>query len=352
MPRNPDSFSSVFDPRANGLNFVRLFLAAGVILWHSFPLTGAEIDLLPLRQLLAEVWVDGFFAISGFLILGSWMRDPHAGRYLRARILRILPAFWVCLLVTAFIVAPLATMTFGMGNLTYVVKNAVLWVFQYGIDGTPAGVPFPGVWNGSIWTLAWEFLCYLLILALGVTGALRHPPVVPVLFIICVLGIAFTSLAPVEIWLVETAARFGSMFLAGALIWQLQDRIRCNRNFVMLSILLVVGSLWLPDYRLLASLPLAYLMLVIGAVIKTPRLRLRNDISYGVYIYAFPIQQVLALAGVWTLGVPGFASLALAITVPVAAASWFLIEKPVLRYKNQSLRRAPASGDGSEVREH
>src|SRR4051794_13693486 len=147
---------TVFDPRRNGLNFVRLAMATGVIVWHSFPLTGHSVPWWPLRQLLGEVWVDGFFAISGFLIVSSWLRDPDAGRYLRARLLRIMPAFWVCLALTAFVIAPLTTHRFGPANITYVLRNALLWMAQYDIAGSPSGVPYPHVWDGSLWTLFWE----------------------------------------------------------------------------------------------------------------------------------------------------------------------------------------------------
>lgn len=95
------------------------------------------------------------------------MRTPDWRRYLRARVLRIMPAFWVCLAVTALVIAPLTTGAFGQDNLGYIAKNAALWVFQYDIAGTPAGVPYDAVWNGSLWTLAWEFSCYLGVMLLG-----------------------------------------------------------------------------------------------------------------------------------------------------------------------------------------
>ena len=80
-----------FDPRNNALNAWRLTLATGVILWHSWPLTGRRISFEPVHQLLSDGWVDGFFAISGFLITWSWFRHPRARDYFFARGLRILP---------------------------------------------------------------------------------------------------------------------------------------------------------------------------------------------------------------------------------------------------------------------
>lgn len=97
-----------FDPRNNALNAWRLTLATGVILWHSWPLTGRDVSFAPLRQLLADGWVDGFFAISGFLITWSWFRHPRARDYFFARGVRILPGLWACLTATAFVIAPIA----------------------------------------------------------------------------------------------------------------------------------------------------------------------------------------------------------------------------------------------------
>ena len=74
-----------FDPRNNALNAVRLALALGVIFWHSYPLSGRDISFGPAREIMAEVWVDGFFAISGFLIVRSWTRRPDVRAYLKAR---------------------------------------------------------------------------------------------------------------------------------------------------------------------------------------------------------------------------------------------------------------------------
>ncbi|EUA24317.1 putative membrane protein [Mycobacterium xenopi 3993] len=94
-----------FDPRRNALNAWRLTLATGVILWHSFPLTGHHIAFQPVHQLLRDAWVDGFFAISGFLITWSWLSNPRLCTYLVARGLRILPGLWLCLIITAFVIA-------------------------------------------------------------------------------------------------------------------------------------------------------------------------------------------------------------------------------------------------------
>ncbi|WP_431277443.1 acyltransferase family protein [Leifsonia poae] len=129
------------------------------------------------------------------------------------------------------------------------------------------------------------------------------------------------------------ASRFGLMFAAGALIYQLRHRLPATWWLVGAATLLTGAASLLPDYRILAALPLAYLLISVGALVKIRRLRLENDISYGTYIYAFPLQQVLASAGLYVLGVPAFAVAAIMLTLAVASLSWYVIEKPAMRLK-------------------
>ena len=188
------------------------------------------------------------------------------------------------------------------------LKNASLRIFQYGIAGTPLGVPYEGVWNGSIWTLWWEFLCYLGVLLLGVTRLINRAWVLPVAFGLCVLGVLSTSYGPIDNFYVFASARFGIMFIAGGLVYRFRHRIRASWVLVGLSMLVVVASAWLPDYRVVAALPLAYVVITTGALLRQRIFWLRNDISYGIYVYAFPLQQTLVLLGAAVWGVPAFIS--------------------------------------------
>ena len=341
--RDSMTLRDAFDPRNNSLNAIRLAMAIGVIFWHSFPLTGRDIGFEPLRQFVGEVWVDGFFAISGFLITRSWMRRPDVRAYLSARLVRIVPAFYVCLVVTALVVAPIGVLSQG-GNawslltssapIRYVLENLGIWTFGYDVGGTPTGVPYPGVWNGSLWTLGWEVLCYLAVMVLGVIGALKRGWILPTAFI-GMLSILLTWIFVPLPWLITTGARFAIVFIAGALIYQYQDRIRCSWPLVATAVSITVGSMWLDDYRLVGALPWAYAVICIGSLVKHPRLRFENnDVSYGMYIYAFPVQQLLVI---WfgTLTPALFWLLATGCTIIPAFASWRLIEKPALAAKKR-----------------
>lgn len=357
-PKRPRAASptlaQIFDARNNALNVWRLVLASGVILGHAWPLTGRKLHP-PVDQLLSQGWVDGFFVISGFLITSSWVRDPRLREYFVARVLRIFPGLWVCLLVVAFVIAPTSVAIQGgsavrlllsPAPITYVLNNAVLNVYSAGIDGTPKNVPFPGVWDGVLWTLIFEFLCYIAIAAAGVAGLLNRRWPAPVVFVLFLTVAALVSY-PIDTvpTLVQMITRFALVFAAGAVLHQFQDRIPARWSLVVLSAaIVVVAGLLVPNYRILAALPLAYAVVVSGALIHNGRLRLRTDLSYGVYIYAWPMEQLLVICGLGFLHPLAFTVVAALVTLPLAAFSWFLVEKRALSLKTRFKRRNAGVG--------
>ncbi len=362
------SLAQAFDPHNNALNAWRLALATGVILWHSWPLTGRDISFAPVHQLLRDVWVDGFFAISGFLITWSWFRHPRIRDYFVARGLRILPGLWVCLAVTAFVIAPVgvalqggspAELLLSLEPFIYVMANSGVVILKQDIGGTPEGIPWPGQWDGSLWTLIFEAICYVAVAVLGVTGLLRRRWLLPGLFLLALL---WSGRLPPLSGLMEqppnqqnpidpatavmvvqgVSARFAIMFLAGALVYQYRDRIPARWSLVVLSLVIVLAASLLPNYRLAGAIPLAYAIIVSGALVRSRWLNLRNDLSYGVYIYGWPVQQLLIIYGLAVLNPFAFAVVATVVTVPLAALSWFVVEKPALTLKSRWQRKSEA----------
>lgn len=354
----------VFDPRNNALNAFRLALAVSVILLHSFPLTtGRNVPFAPARQLLGSVGVDGFFAISGFLITASWLRHPRVRDYFLARGLRILPGLWVCLAVTAFVIAPIGVAVQGgsarklllsTAPIEYVVENSAVVLVKLGVGGTPSGIPWPGYWDASLWTLMWEVFCYIAVACFGVVGLLTRRWFLPALMALAVFWAAL--LPPWEFLGSVTwemvAARFALMFLAGALLHQFRNVIPARWSLVAVSVVVVLAASQLPDYRVVGAIPLAYAIIVSGALIHNERLRLRTDLSYGVYIYAFPIQQLLVICGLAAMNPLVFFVLATIATLPVAALSWFLVEKRAMALKSRLIRkRSVEPVPGGEARD-
>lgn len=341
----------IFDPRNNALNLFRLGLAAEVMLFHSWAVTGRTPPHV-LRQLLFSVGVDGFFAISGFLITASWLTDPKLRDFLAARALRILPGFYACLIVTAFVFAPLNAAIAGgsavrllrsFAPFEYVLKNGAVAYIQHFIGGTPRGVPFAvGGWNASLWSLIWELMCYLTVAGIGLAGLANHRWISPVLLGVATIGAMLVPpLAFPGVWTFsQLAVRSAIMFAAGALLYQWRDVMPARWSLVAVSVVIVaVAAVRLPDYRVVAALPLAYAVIVSAAKIHHRRLRLRTDLSYGVYIYAFPTQQLLASCGLATLNPIAFAGVSATVVVPLAALSWFAIEKPAQSLKFRLKRK-------------
>ncbi|MCW2652482.1 MAG: acyltransferase [Mycobacterium sp.] len=339
-----------FDPRRNALNAFRLALAMGVILWHCYVLTGRDVPFAPARQLFSEIWVDGFFAISGFLITSSWLENPRVRDYLVARALRILPGFYICLIVTAFVIAPIgvaiqggpaAKLLLSHAPIEYILKNSAVWMFQYDIGATPRGVPWRGTWNSSLWTLGWELLCYIGVAVLGVVGLLSRRWLLPAAMALCWSGLLLTTVfLPPS--MPRDCARFVVMFLAGALLNQFRNLIPARWSFVVVSVVVVLLASLLPDYRLVAAVPLAYAVIISAALIHNKRLRLRTDLSYGVYIYAFPIQQLLVICGLGSMNPIAFWAISAAASLPISALSWSLVEKPAMSLKSRLVRRRSA----------
>ncbi|AGP65858.1 acyltransferase [Mycobacterium intracellulare] len=351
----------VFDPRKNALNALRLALAAEVMLFHSWPITG-HMPPKSTLQLFFSVGVDGFFAISGFLITRSWISDPRLRDYLAARALRILPGFYICLIATAFVFAPLSVAIQGgsaaklLGStapLEYVVKNAAVAYLQVDVGGTPRFVPGGPTWNGSLWSLIWELLCYLAVAVIGVAGLANRRWISAVILALATgLALILPPLTFPGVWTIpQLAVRAAIMFSAGAVMYQWRDLIPARWSLVAISLVIVAGAGFLPDYRVVGALPLAYAVIVSGALLKNDRLRLRTDLSYGLYIYAFPTQQLLAVCGLATRLHPAvFFLVAVAASLPLAAASWFLVEKPSMSLKRRLKQRwsAPVTSSSEE----
>ncbi|ORA14156.1 acyltransferase family protein [Mycobacterium arosiense] len=352
-----------FDPHSNALNAWRLMLAASVIVCHSWGITGRVPSLRPVNQLLLCVGVDGFFAISGFLITASWLSNPQLREYVAARALRILPGFYVCLVVTAFVIAPIGVAIQGGSAmklitsgapLEFVLKNSAVALVKFDIGGTPRGIPADGAWNGSLWSLIWELMCYIAVAVIGVIGLANRRWISPAIFVVALIGAML--LPPIMlpevtaahqqsgtlIPLLFLAARTAIMFSAGAFLYQWRDVIPARWSLVAVSLVIVAASSLLPDYRVVAAIPLAYAVIVSGALVQNRRLRLHTDLSYGVYIYACPIQQLLAISGLIWLNPFAFAALSMTATLPLAAASWFLVEKPARSLKRRLKRKSPA----------
>ena len=309
-----------------------------VLIDHSFPLTGSQERAVYGRTELGTWAVAGFFCLSGYLIAGSRTRTG-ALAFLWRRVIRIFPALLVVLVVTVSVFAPIATAT-GHGSFTfndavaYVAKNITLYFMQWSIGTTLAAAPYPDAWNGSLWTLFYEFSAYITIgVILSSRFARRHAAaVLGALFVVAMVGTPWVDMNS-HTNLYKHATALGTYFLAGSLLWSLRDRVPLDSRplgYAALRLTALIGYLQ-PINTAWAALPLAYSLLWLGNELPIAWFS-HTDISYGMYVYAFPLQQLLTLL---TGNLNPFLLMTLAwpIVAVFAFVSWRLVEEPALRLK-------------------
>lgn len=350
-------FGKPFDPGKNSLNLIRLLLASLVLFAHTYFIIGLPPESQPLLggQHLGVWAVAGFFAVSGYLITASRQRTGFAN-FLLLRISRIFPAFIVCLIVTAGIFGPIAQLV-NQGSLldylktaptpgTYVFANLFLEVRTYAIGTTLSTAPYPDAWNGSLWTLYYEFLCYLFIGVFLIWARARRSawPVV----VAFALSVALYANVDLALKLVDDNPSFRLLsmllpyFLGGAVIRMLITRTGLHWIPGVLSLAVFILGVEFGPYwtaQLLAPL-LAYSLLWLSTVIPQPSWVAKHDVSYGIYVYAFPVQQLLAVFGLVFLHPLLFSAVAFVITFVLAAGSWFIVERPALRRARQATGRS------------
>ncbi len=359
----PSTVADALVGHDNGFGFLRLLLATVVIVDHAFPLGGFGRDPMWTwskdQDSLGGICVAGFFAISGYLIAKSSFTTDWL-QFLWRRALRILPAYWTVLAVTAAILGPAvwwhAHRSFagyfvrnGVGPYSYVFQNAFLEIGRYGIhDLLTATTPYgqlvkASVFNGSLWTLIYEWHCYLLVLALAVAGAFRKARLLAVcttvgLWLVLNLQVIDpTWPARLTPWLKDPhTVRFTTIFMLGALAAVYARHIPMDDRLGMLSVAVYFGSLFGGGYFTIGYPAMVYMLLWLA--VRLPKaLRLvgaRNDYSYGIYLYGFLVQQLFAAAGVHKLGLLPFIVIAIVVSWVCAYVSWHVVEKPAMGLKD------------------
>jgi len=332
---------------SNNFTFLRLLLAILVLLSHSFELMDGNRSREILTNIFhtisfGELAVDGFFLLSGYLIVQSWQRQPHLLPFLRNRVLRIYPAFIVATLISALIVGPL-----GANPADY-FHNFQLWPFLKGmlLLQTPAvptvfiGSPYPDV-NGSMWTIVYEFFCYLLVPLAALCGRAKHKYMWVMLFLFMIAVSAWQPLTKLLAsgLFINVGLRLFLFFFAGGCFFLFREYIPYRKEGVILSLIIVFIGL---HYRNFVD----PILLIFGAYIFfsaafTPAPFLRRldrwgDISYGVYLYGWPIQKLL----IWykISSSPWWIFILSCLGSAVAGAlSWYFIERQFLRLKSYPL---------------
>ncbi|WP_208710845.1 acyltransferase [Sinomonas sp. R1AF57] len=353
IPLGTRTLGEALTGSGNSLNALRLAFAACVIISHAWWLGGYGPEPALFGIKLGTAGVMGFFAISGYLITVS-AGHSTAFEYATARFSRIYPGLVVSAVLVAFVAAPLgALISRGRYSLSGAVAflESALGLLIGTADTPPIGTSLLGNndrldWNGPLWTLTWEVLCYVLV-GLAVFLAKRFSPggrsaplVVLWLFAAASGAVAGKILGggfgPNRL---EFVLPFVAIFMASSLLATIRHRVRVGPLPGFAAIVAVWAAYSTGYGTALAPLPFAYAVLSIGSLPQASRIGSRHDISYGVYIYGWPVQQLLAAARI-PLQVPVlvYAALALVLVAPIGFLSCLLVEKPAQRV----LRALPA----------
>lgn len=331
--------------RHNCFDVIRLIASLAVLVSHQYPISGrVEPSFFGLTS-IGSVAVIAFFAISGYLITASWMSCKSTLAYLNKRCRRLFPGLFVCSLLMVYFAAPV----FGLYNQKAFVMSwySIESLYSYALlqfqipftNGFTSGYHLPNSVNGSLWTLKFEFIDYILIAAVlflnkkPLTCAIGLLVISLLAYTVCVMTFDKTPGA-YNIHELEYYIYRGSMltvsFAIGSVFYFTRNTMTTSYIPWVISVALVVASVAF-DFFHAFMVGFSILILLIGVTFNEKIIAGRFDYSYGIYIYAFPVQQIV----VNEMHYAFYESMALSalITILLGAASWHLVEKKFLPYR-------------------
>lgn len=353
---------AVDEHKTNNFDFIRLLAASMVVFSHSFYLLSTQARPLeksePLVFLTGDqmtfgrlgVWI--FFAISGYLITQSLLRSSNYATYFTKRSLRIFPALVVDIVIAAFIWGPIVTtLTLteyfsSYGTYRYLL-NVNLYRIVYELPGVFTSNPLPNYVNGSLWTLPYEFTCYMGIVALHFLFILRNRYVYAAFYFLGLIAWAFVCQSKYYTFVVPILSlpvQYFSLsiyFGTGALFFLFRDKIPLRFSWSIVAL-----AIWCLAFYLNMGVAFSYFCLpyITFWFVFEPKIKLHGvarlgDFSYGLYIYSWTVQQTIVhFLGAeipWIL----MCALSFLFTIPLAMFSWFAIEKKALRIKDMLFKK-------------
>ena len=334
--------------RASGFDYLRITLALAITCCHGVVTSyGPSADAIfwhgaakPFYRLMLPM----FFALSGFLVAGSLGRCRSLVGFLGLRLIRIYPALAVETLLSALVIGPLLSTLAPAEYLRDPLFARYLWNavgdVHFTLPGVFSGNPLPGVVNGQLWTVPYELGCYVALAALVVVGIGRRRALAPVATaLVLVVFVAAKLARHGGVMPTVDAALPGPLllasFLAGVSLYLYRAEVPHDPRLfagALAGALALLGAVPYGEY--LAPLLVAYVTVYLG-LLDPARLRIIGgaDLSYGVFLYSFPIQQ--AVCGEWAWARHWAVNLAVCVplSLGVAALSWTLVERPALRLR-------------------
>lgn len=333
----------------NNFDFLRLIFALSVIITHSYPLTGLnewEHDWLSgitnSQATFSYIGVRGFFIISGFLIYQSMIRSQNLPNYFWKRVLRLYPALIVVLILSVFFAffvysGDYESYKHNKSALDYLTNNLTLFKVQYSIDGVLQGNPSPAV-NGSLWTIPYEFFLYVLIGALWFFRRWNLKYIVVLVFLFFLTSFFARDAKPWTFLYLDSKYIYelGVFFLGGSLLAAFEvEKYKVKRLMFFAGLVLFLLSIKTASFGVMQIFCLPMMIIPFGLwsfiLLRDISSRI-GDLSYGIYIYGYPVQQALVY---YFKPSPIVLTLtSLPIVCLLAYMSWHLVEKRALSWKN------------------
>lgn len=322
---------------ANCFDALRLIAAWSVLASHQFALMGRTEPAVGTTT-LGHAAVGIFFAISGYLVTQSWQREPDALRFLWKRALRIWPGLVAVTAFGFFLIGPwfsnLSPSAYFFSPFSWDFWSNIALIPTYRLPGVFDHNPLNNAVNGSLWTIPYEAHWYLIIAGAGTLGLLKLKWLLPIAWMLMSGHLLFgwNGTHASRPWAIE----LGAYFLAGACLYIYRDHWHRHREaWLCGAALLACAVVWQGSVESawLVIGPLAAIWFGESATPGLHRAGALGDPTYGIYLYAYPVQQALiAMAPDLSVTTALFASTL--CTVTLAYASWHGLEKKALRLKN------------------
>ncbi len=296
-------------------------------------------------QSVGDIAVFSFFIISGFLIMQSMENSKSIAHYLYKRVLRIFPALGVALFLTSFGIAILVSGSFDFSNITYFFRNITLDLFggQSNINNVFISNPNSDAINGSLHTLKFEFFGYLLLLPFFKLKNNARAIILLVVATACGVGIYLffergVNLFPEHfIWIFQQKyylnfAYYTYYFVAGVIIYLFRDKIVMSPLLFFLCIAMLLTSIYFRCFKYALLFTLPYVVMFLSLHFKIRSITRYGDYSYGVYIYAYIVQQAIVHYN-RGLSLYAYITVSLFAVFLLAIPSWHFVERIALRRK-------------------
>ena len=335
----------------NNFDFLRFLFALLVVVSHSYPLSGDNersqwiYKITNGQIVLAQIGLSGFFIISGYFIFQSLERSKDLLDYFKKRFLRLFPALAVVLILSIILVPFVyeGEVSFFKNTAvyTYVPYNLSLYGFQSSIKGVFDTNAYHAI-NGSLWTIRYEFSLYIAVALLFFIRTQKQLvtfmllvgfTIFMLLYTFCLNRFGDSSLFGLQ---GIHVLNLGTFFISGSLFASLQfEKIKHKSIILGISVLILVLSLYFNFYDSVKHLVFPIVVLLIG-FIPLPFICTFGkfgDMSYGIYIYSFPIQQTLMYY--YKMNTYSLLIYSVLLSICFGYVSWHLIEKRALKYKRK-----------------